>query len=296
MNENEKSLEKAFPEIKKSIDRSRQAIFTRSQMEQLIGVNRDDWNLNKRGISTGKIIEYMWEKGQLKEYKFEFPSRKETRYTLGEISDFELAQSLKPNSYLVHRAAMYLNNLIAEPPETIYINVEQPKHHIRNKADLTQVGINRAFKNNSRISNEIAECSGVKVCVVHGQRTDRLGVVEIKGPNNEKLQITNVERTLIDIAVRPIYAGGTKEVLKAYRQAKSSVSIEKLVETLRRMDYVYPYHQAIGFYLEESGDYHESEVQLLKEIPINFDFYLDYKMKETEYSETWKVYYPKDLL
>ena len=191
---------------------------------------------------------------------------------------------------------MYLNNLISEPPETIYINVEQPKHHIRNKADLTQAGIDRAFQNKSRISNEIAECNEIKVCVVHGQRTDHLGVMEIKGPNNEKMQVTDVERTLVDIAVRPIYAGGTNEVLKAYRQAKDLVSIEKLVETLRQMDYVYPYHQAIGFYLEKTGVYDEDEIQTLREIPMNFDFYLDYKMKEPEYSETWKIYYPKDLL
>lgn len=296
MSESNKSIEKAFPEIKKSIDRSRQAIFTRSQMDQLIGINRDDWNLSKRGITTSRILEYMREKAQLKEYKFEFPSRKETRFTIGDISEFELAQSLKPNSYLVHRAAMYLNNLIAEPPETIYINVEQPKHHIRNKAELAQIGIDRAFKNKVRTSNEIAECNQVKVCIVHGQKTEHLGVTEIKGPNNENLRVTDVERTLIDIAVRPIYAGGTKEVLKAYRQAKDSVSIDKLVETLRQMDYVYPYHQAIGFYLEKAEVYNENEIQSLKEIPMNFDFYLDYRMNEPKYSETWKIYYPKDLL
>lgn len=138
MHENNKSLKEAFPKIKKSIDKSRQAIFTRSQLEQLIGIQREDWNLNQRSITTGRVIDFLWEKGQLKEYKFDFPSRKETRFTIGNVSEFELAQSLKPNAYLVHRVAMYLNNLIEEQPETIYINVEQPKHHIRNKSDLTQ--------------------------------------------------------------------------------------------------------------------------------------------------------------
>jgi len=296
MSETNKSLEKAFPKIRKSIDRSRQEIFTRSQLEELIGVNRDDWNLSKRGISTGRVIEYLWGKGQLKEYKFEFPSRKETRYTLGDISAFDLAQSLKPNAYLAHRAAIFLNNLIVVPPATIYINVEQSKHHTRNRGDLTQAGIDRAFKNKSRVSNEIAECNGVKVCVVHGQRTDRLGVIEIKGPNNERLQVTDAERTLVDIAVRPVYAGGVKEVLKAYRQAKELVSIEKLMETLRQMDYVYPYHQVIGFYLENAGVYRKDEIKLLAEMPMKFDFYIDYKMTETKYSKKWRLHFPKHLL
>ncbi|MEO8073964.1 MAG: hypothetical protein ABI686_12070 [Acidobacteriota bacterium] len=62
------------------------------------------------------------------------------------------------------------------------------------------------------------------------------------------------------------------------------------------MDYVYPYHQAIGFYLEKAEVYDENEIQQLKDIPMNFDFYLDYKMSETEYSDTWKIFYPKNLL
>lgn len=123
-----------------------------------------------------------------------------------------------------------------------------------------------------------------------------MGVNEIKGPSNEKLRVTDIERTLIDIVVRPIYAGGVKEVLKAYRQGKNFVSVEKLAETLQQTDYVYPYHQAIGFYMEKSGAYDESEFQLLKKTPMNFDFYLDYKMHEFKYSEDWKIYYPKDLL
>ncbi|MGI9056899.1 MAG: hypothetical protein ACR2F2_13980, partial [Pyrinomonadaceae bacterium] len=61
-------------------------------------------------------------------------------------------------------------------------------------------------------------------------------------------------------------------------------------------DYVYPYQQAIGFYLEKSEVYDENKIQMLKEIPMNFDFYLDYKMKETEYSVAWKLHYPKNLL
>lgn len=295
MNEKKSPLEIIFPKVNKSIDKSKQIIFTRSELDSLIRDESVSGGLNKRAITTSKVISYLWEKGKIKEYKFEFPSRKETRYIMGNISKFKIAQSLKPKSYLTHRAAMYLNKLIDEPPETIYINVEQTKHHIRNKNDLAQASIDRAFQNKCRISNEIAESNEIKVCVVHGQKTNNLGVIERKGENNEKLLVTCPERTLIDITVRPNYAGGVKEVLKAYKKAKEIISIEKLKEILQKMDYVYPYHQAIGFYLEKSNIYNIDELQLFKKIPMDFDFYLEHKMKETNYSRTWKLYYPKDL-
>ena len=38
------------------------------------------------------------------------------------------------------------------------------------------------------------------------------------------VRVTDLERTLIDIAVRPEYAGGVYEVLNVYRLAKGKVS------------------------------------------------------------------------
>lgn len=61
--------------------------------------------------------------------------------------------------------------------------------------------------------------------------------------------MTKLERTLIDIAVRPNYAGGVHHVLEAYAAAKSRVSVNVLLATLQKMEYVYPYHQVIGFYI-----------------------------------------------
>ena len=72
---------------------------------------------------------------------FDFPSRKETRYLFGNITDFETDQSLKPNAYIVRRAAMFLNNLCANHPETIHINVEQSQQHKRNTDILTQADL-----------------------------------------------------------------------------------------------------------------------------------------------------------
>jgi hypothetical protein len=73
------------------------------------------------------------------------------------------------------------------------------------------------------------------------------------------------------------------------------VSVNRLTALLSKLGYVYPYHQAIGFYLEKAGSYRDAQVTLLERIEMSFDFYLTHQMKETEYSPRWRLYYPKGL-
>ena len=60
------------------------------------------------------------------------------------------------------------------------------------------------------------------------------------------------------------------------------------------MDFIYPYHQAIGFYMEKAG-YEESDFAPLAEMEQKFRFYLSYNIRFKELSDRWNLYYPKGL-
>jgi hypothetical protein len=98
------------------------------------------------------------------------------------------------------------------------------------------------------------------------------------------VSVTNLERTIVDITVRPAYSGGVHNVLKAYRLAQPKLSIPQVTKTLRALNYVYPYYQSIGFYLDLAETYHEIDIQLLLDFgPFQHDFYLDYGMVAPAY-------------
>lgn len=58
--------------------------------------------------------------------------------------------------------------------------------------------------------------------------------------------------------------------------------INKLVAMLKRLNFIYPVHQAIGYYAERAG-YKSSQLDLLKRLPMEHDFFLSHAMTDTRY-------------
>lgn len=267
-------------------------VFRFSDIRATFVINKELWGL-KKNIKSYDFFDFLLNETRLKKVSFKFPSRTEIRYLWDEVSIYEVALSIKPDSYFTHQTAMYIHKLREKAPKMIFLNFEQPPHYTDHK-DLSQESIDVAFSRPQRISRNIASFRGKKIYILNGMHTGKLGVIMITGSRGEKMPVTNIERTLIDIAVRPSYSGGVFEVLKAYKKAEGKVSIKKLILMLRSLNYVYPYHQAVGFYLEKAG-YTDPSMNLLRDFGMRYDFYLAHDMKEMGYSEEWKIFFPKDL-
>ncbi len=88
---------------------------------------------------------------------------------------------------------------------------------------------------------------------------------------------------------------GVIQVLEAFKTAKDKISVNTLVATLKKLDYIYPYPQAIGFYLERAG-YSEKQWSRLLKLKSSFDFYLAHGLPaKKNYDKRWGLYYPGGL-
>lgn len=158
---------------------------------------------------------------------------------------------------------------------------------------LNQDAIDRAFANKQRASQDVYFWGRVRVTVLSGKNSGRLGVQQhVHG--NSAVEITGLERTLIDLTVRPDYAGGPGQVLEAFRRSQPRLSVDRLLGILTGLGYRYPYHQAIGFYMERAG-YGENELAKLEAVGTNLDFYIGYGMEPREFDTKWRVYFPRNL-
>lgn len=277
--------------LHKFLEESQQRYFTISNLQQILSENREKWMLPT--VTTYKdFIKFLVEGNTLKQTIIRLPNGKKLeRYTVETISNYELALSINQDSYLSHYTALHLHGLTINIPKNIYTNKEQIRKTHNYAEDLKQERINFAFSRQMRKTNQIAEVNTVKIYLVNGKNVDKYGLTTIMY-DGQALPITNVERTLIDSCVRPDYVGGVQEIFEAFKLAKHNISVNKLLATLKHMDYVYPYHQALGFYLEKAG-YEERLLELVEKIEIKYDFYLTYAMKEYDYSDRWRLFFPK---
>lgn len=130
--------------------------------------------------------------------------------------------------------------------------------------------------------------------ILNGKHTGRVDVETAKTPTGQEVEVTSLERTLIDITVCPAYSGGVPRVLKAYKRARGRVSISKLFALLDKFKYTYPYHQSIGFYLKRAH-YSESDQLLAKASGVQFSFYLCRGLRNPAFDADWKIYFPQSL-
>ena len=277
-------------DIEKAFDGLPTRVLTLADVRRVFNEQRQFWRIPTTATAD-EFLQTMLATLPLEQVTLEFPHRSKVRYTWREIRLLDVLQSLDVAAYFCHYTAIHLHGLTEQIPKTIYLNVEQKMRG--GGGTLSQGAMARAFQRPCRTSNNFVEHEGYRIYVLNGGNTGRLGVVDLASSESDgSVRITDVERTLIDATVRPIYSGEVHEIAKAFQNARGQLSVNKLVAYLRKLNYTYPYHQAIGYYLQRAG-YKRTQLDLLRQFDMPYDFYLTYQMSETEFVSDWRLHIPK---
>ncbi|MET0400096.1 MAG: hypothetical protein ABW277_25120 [Longimicrobiaceae bacterium] len=298
-----------------------QRVYTRDEIGAVLSTHGAEFGAPKT-LGMMRLIEFLLRNGHLCEVRLESmadmpdtatrgetqgpPTRKAgkeqppagsygaiTRYVWGKASPYEIGLSLRAGAYLSHASAMRLHGLGPQTEIPVYANKEQSPKPAPTGV-LTQGGIDRAFARPPRVSRYVYSFDGTPLVLLSGKHTGNLGVNRIVEPSGIPVRVTSLERTLVDVVVRPAYATGAAAVLEAYRAARERASVEMLLAILQSLAHVYPYHQAIGFYMERAG-YAASDLRRVHSLGLQYDFYVEHQMAGAQFDRAWRIHYPEGL-
>ncbi|HCS21431.1 MAG TPA: hypothetical protein DIW47_12870 [Bacteroidetes bacterium] len=288
------NLDESLPFIEEFFDNSLYKSFTDRKFSLLLDQNRPEWRIVP-SKSFKQVLKYLLAKNLfLENIVHDNDGRPKSIYSWKTENEYSIAMGLKSNSYVAYYSAAFIHGLTLQIPKTLYINHEHTASSAssNSRGSLIQSAIDGAFAKPQRKSAEEYTFQDWRIILTNGMFTNRLGVIQ-SPEHGDGIHLTDLERTLLDISVRPAYSGGVFEVLEAYKRADDKLDVEKLKRYLTTLNYLYPYHQVIGFYLDRAG--YSDHYTNLFHYDLEHDFYLTYNMKLKEYSEKWKLFYPKGM-
>lgn len=282
--------------IKALLDQSVKKVWEAKTLEEFLNTTHDKW-ASGNATQDANILPQLISQRILWPVLVNYNKRITFLYVTPTAHPAEISLAVRHRSYLAYFTALHLWGLTKTVPKLIYTNLEQFKQRQGEKPKLEQLNVDKAFSHPMRQSNQVAEFefaeTKYKTLFLNGTKFERLGVTTIIS-NGRELPVTDIERTLIDALVRPLYCGGVDEVLNAFQEAKGRYSVKRLLSYLKKMDFIYPYHQLLGFYLEQTGS-PEKNLKQIEKMVMPIDFYLTYEMRKKKYSTRWRVYYPAEL-
>jgi predicted transcriptional regulator of viral defense system len=288
------SFEAAQELIKDNLYSDNLKAYTTFDIKNIFSLNRNDWKI--AGYRTAdQFMSFLENKNIIKILKLKHQSTGSIKKILTEpdATTQNIALTIKKNGYLSNYSSMQIHQLTLQIPKSLYISFNKSlelKDIKKNENEISQENIDIAFSKPQRITSEVyrSELDNTRFYFIQKAHKEKnIGII-----SNDNYSYTDLERTLIDIAVRPVYSGGVFEVLNAFEIAKENVDVNKLNTYLLELDYKYPYHQVIGFYMSKAG-YADEKVSLFSNYLSKYDFYLTYNMSNKEYDSEWKIYYPK---
>lgn len=274
-----KNLEYYLPKMEFYIANIIYPVINESELNDVISAIKDNRGLKSR--KREEIKNFVIEKF-VKEKLLGNPN---LYYFSAEADIFEICSAFSRFSFFSYQTSLYVHSLVDKLSYDIFMIKERKPYNNQSDNLLTQHSIDESFTKDPRLATNRRIIKGHQINIINGQFQDNIGVIKFN-----QYFITDLERTLIDCVVRPFYAGGSHGVLKAFESAKGRLNTEKLYEYYSKMNFTYPYHQALGYYLELSG-HDESQFELFLKYEQEFDFYLDYKMKNKSYNNKWRVYF-----
>lgn len=208
-----------------------------------------------------------------------------TKYTFQKDFDlYEFVLSLHKNSFLSMSSALNVQGLSTYRDEFIFASQELSLKQCVDSS-LLQENVDKAFRKEYRRTHSVGKLKNKTIILLSPKYTDQYQVIDYKG-----LRVSTINRALVEMIVNVQYFRNAQEIIDVFQTIKNRIDIDTVFDVVKQFDFIYPYYQSVGFYLEKIG-FTKDELKKFKEMVSNIKFYTEKSKENYSYNEYWNMYY-----
>ena len=209
-----------------------------------------------------------------------------TRYTFNQdFNIYNFCNSLEKNSFFSMSTALNLQGLSDFRKDYIFVSKERTTRMKQENITLSQENIDNAFSKKPRRTNAYDKIDNKIVVLLEANNTDNFGIIKYDG-----YRVSSVNRAFVEMITNVHYFKSSQNLIQVFKNIKNSIDIDKIYITIEKFDFIYPYFQLAGFYLEKIG-FSKTELTKFHEKKSELNFYTEKNKNNYEFDKYWGVYF-----
>ncbi|RBQ31170.1 hypothetical protein CRU92_08340 [Arcobacter sp. FW59] len=208
------------------------------------------------------------------------------RYTLNKEFDiYDFVYSLEKNGFFPMFTSLNIQGLTNFRDNFIFISKERMKRVNFNSKDITQEAIDKAFKNKPRRTKAHNTIYNYNIVMLESNNTQEIGIINYNG-----YKISSINRAFIEIISNIQYSKTPDDVIYEFKNLKDNLDINEIFNIIEKFDFVYPYYQLAGYYLEKIG-FLKDELYKFFNKKTDLIFYTIKNKEKYTLDEYWSIKY-----
>ena len=205
-------------------------------------------NLVQQSITSDSFYFKLLEDGLIS-YTISLRDIQKTRYSLNkEFNIYDFASSLENKSFFPMFTSLNIQGLSNYRNNFVFISKERKERNNFASRILTQDAIDKAFASSPRRTKAHDVINGYNVVSLESNNTGSIGIIDYNG-----YKVSSINRALVEIISNIHYFVSPDNVISEFKAIKDKLNINEIFKIIEKFDFIYPYYQLAGYYLEKIG-------------------------------------------
>ena len=208
------------------------------------------------------------------------------RYTLNkEFNIYDFVYSLERNGFFSMFTSLNIQGFTNFRENFIFISKERMQRVNFSSKNITQEAIDKAFSNKPRKTKAYNTIYNYNIVMLESNNTQGVGIINYNG-----YKVSSINRAFVEIISNIQDSKTPYDVIGEFRQLKDKLDINEIFKIIEKFDFIYPYYQLAGYYLEKIG-FLKEELSRFFNNKTNLIFYTMKNKTNYDLDEYWGIKY-----